>query len=229
MNDILKAKLEAIDADCESAAKLELDTLFETAPHDNNNTKNCAPSPQAVEAVWLKLIARKENEFINEISRTLKPKSAGGSTIQSVVPDKELVSTVEAMVDTIFAEDRYVDRMQDFYHFATGKAPVDEPSSARQAKQPDLIDNAYRTGVQNVLRRSRQTVLREFDLYKPLKAPENAGFLSEWRHYSTLSPWRSLGAIVMLSLMSYLIAFIIASDSFRGLLERFGWSTGTGL
>lgn len=196
MNDILKARLEAIDANCESAAKLELDTLFETAPDDNNNTKNCAPSPQAVEAVWLKLIARKENEFINEISRTLKPKSAGGSTIQSVVPDKELVSTVEAMVDTMFAENRYVDRMQDFYHFAPGKALVDQPSSARHAKQSDLIDNAYRTGVQNVLRRSRQTVLREFDLYKPLKAPENAGFLSEWRHYSTLNPWRSLGAIV---------------------------------
>jgi hypothetical protein len=229
MNDILKARLEAIDADCESAAKLELDTLFEAATHDDNNTKSCIPSPQAVEAIWLKLIARKENDFINEIARTLKPKSADGSIIQSVVPDKEFVSTVEAMVDTMFAEDRYVDRMQDFYHFTGRKALVDEPSSVRQATQPDLIDNAYRTGVKNVLRRSRQTVLREFDLYKPLKAPENAGFLSEWRHYSTLNPWRSLGAIVMLSLTSYLIALIIASDSFRGLLERFGWSTGTGL
>jgi hypothetical protein len=229
MNDILKARLEAIDADCESAAKMELDMLLGAAPHDNNNTKNCAPSPQAVEAIWLKLIARKEHEFINEIARTLKPESAGGSTIQSVVPDKEFVSTVEAMVDAMFAEDRYVDRMRDFYHLAARKAPVDEPSSPRQAKRPDLIDTAYRTGIQNALRRSRQTVLREFDLYKPLKAPENTGFLSEWRHYSTLSPWRSLGAIVMLSLTSYLIAFIIASDSFRGLLERFGWSTGTGL
>ena len=229
MNDILKARLEAIDADCESASKLELDTLLEAASHDNNNTKKCAPSPQAVEAIWLKLIARKENEFINEIARTLKPKSAGGSTIQPVVLDEEFVSTVEAMVDAMFAEDRYVDRMQDFYQLAGRKATVDESSSARQAKRPDLIDTAYRTGVQDVLRRSRQTVLREFDLYKPLKAPENAGFLSEWRHYSTLSPWRSLGAIVMLSLTSYLIAFIIASDSFRALLERLGWSTGTGL
>ena len=40
MNDILKARLEAIDADCESASKLELDTLLEAASHDNNNTKN---------------------------------------------------------------------------------------------------------------------------------------------------------------------------------------------
>jgi hypothetical protein len=229
MNDILKARLDAIDVDCERAAKLELDTLFDAASHDNNNTKKGAPSPQAVEAIWLKLIARKENEFINEISGTLKSKSAGGSAIQSVVPDEEFVSTVEAMVDRMFAEDRYVDRMRDFYRFATKKALADDAPSAPQAKQPDLIDDAYRTGVRNVLRRSRQTVLREFDLYKPLRAPENAGFLSEWRHYSTLSPWRSLGAIVMLSLMSYLIAFIIASDSFRGLLERFGWSTGTGL
>ncbi|MEO8991680.1 MAG: hypothetical protein ABI284_05480 [Nitrosospira sp.] len=229
MNDILKARLDAIDADCESIAKIDLDKLFETASHDNNNTKHSVPSPQAVEAIWLKLITRKEHEFIDEIARTLKPESAGGSTIQPVVPDEEFVSTVEAMVDTMFAEDRYVDRMRDFYHLAARKAPVDEPSSRGQAKRPDLIDTAYRTGIQNALQRTRQTVLREFDLYKPLKAPENTGFLSQWHHYSTLSPLRSFGAIVMLSLTSYLIAFIIASDSFRGLLESFGWSTGTGL
>lgn len=227
MNDTLNARLDAIDADCENAAKIELDELFEAAHYDV--TKNRAPSPQAVEAIWLKLIAAKEQELINEIVRTLKPKSAGGSAVQSVIPDNEFVSTFETVVDAMFAEALYVDRMRDFYHVAARKAPVDGSSSARQEKRIDLIDTAYRTGVQNTLRRSRQTVLREFELYKPLKAPENTGFLSEWRHYSTLSPWRSLGAIVMLSLTSYLIAFIIASDSFQGLLERFGWSTGTGL
>ena len=227
MNDTLKARLDAIDADCENAAKIELDKLFEAAQYDDS--KNRAPSPQAVEAIWLKLIARKEQELVNEVVRTLKLKSAGGSAVQSVVPDNEFVSTVEAVVDAMFAEVRYVDRMQDFYHVAARKTLTDAPPSARQEKRIDLIDTAYRTGVQNALRRSRQTVLREFELYKPLKAPENTGFLSEWRHYSTLSPLRSFGAIVMLSLTSYLIAFIIASDTFQGLLERFGWSTGTGL
>ena len=60
-------------------------------------------------------------------------------------------------------------------------------------------------------------------------APEDMSMISQWRRYSTLSPWRSIGTIVLLSLTSYLIAFIIASDTFRAILERLGWSSGTGL
>ena len=97
------------------------------------------------------------------------------------------------------------------------------------AKRLDLLDSTYRVGVSDALRKVRRHVLTELEPYRQLQLPENTGFLSQWQHYSNLSPWRSITTIVLLSLTSYLIAFIIASDTFRGLLERFGWSSGTGL
>ncbi|MBA4142404.1 MAG: hypothetical protein H0X43_05210 [Nitrosospira sp.] len=223
MSDALRARLKAIDANCENTANVELEKLFEDANYDD--AKFRIPSPQAAEAIWLKLIARKEHEFIQEIAKVLKP----DSTVLSNATGKELVSVIEAMIDTLFAEDRYVDRMQYFYQEAARKALLQETSSDVQAKRLDLIDATYRTGVKDALRRARQNILVELDLYKQPDAPTDAGFVSQWRQYSTLSPWRMIGTIVLLSLTSYLIAFVIASDAFKGLLERFGFSSGTGL
>jgi hypothetical protein len=69
----------------------------------------------------------------------------------------------------------------------------------------------------------------ELEPHKPVAGHEDNSFLSQWNRYSTLSPWRLIWTIVLLSLTSYLIAFIISSDAFRGVLERFGWPVGTGL
>jgi hypothetical protein len=132
------------------------------------------------------------------------------------------------LVDSILADSRYVDRLKHFYEEAAKTAP--EPSLDTQAKRLELIDAAYRTGVRDALRRARQNILAELNLYKHGQGPgEDLDFMSMWRRYSTLSPWRSIGTIILLSLTSYLIAFVIASDTFRALLERFGFSTGTGL
>jgi hypothetical protein len=222
MSDTLRTGFEAIDADCESAAKIELDKLFEDAGHDQ---KSRVPSPQAVEAIWLKLITRKEHEFIQEIGRVLKPKP--GSPHPR--PGKELVSDIETLVDSMLADSRYVDRLQHFYQEAARTAPEPEPSLGTQAKRLELIDATYRTGVRDALRRARQNILSELNLHGSHEAPEDADFFSTWRRYSTLSPWRSIGTIILLSLTSYLIAFVIASDTFRALLERFGFPSGTGL
>lgn len=223
MHDLLKARLEAIDADCETAANIELANLFEDANHDDGKFR--IPSPQAAEAIWLKLISRKEHEFIQETARVLKPKAA----VEPISRSKEIMPTLEAMVDVMFADGRYVERMQHFYQESARKAHLPEHPDDIQAKRLDLIDATYRTGVKDALRRARQNILAEFDLYKQSSEPGSAGLLSQWRQYSTLSPWRALSTIALLSLTSYLIAFIIASDAFRELLESFGWSTGTGL
>ena len=69
MTDILNTGLEAIDADCESTVKIEVDALYDNAYHDG--AKFHIPSPQAAESIWLKLIARKEREFIQEIEQVL--------------------------------------------------------------------------------------------------------------------------------------------------------------
>jgi hypothetical protein len=222
MSDTLRTGLETIDADCESAAKIELENLFEDVGH---NQKSRLPSPQAVEAIWLKLITRKEHEFIQEIARVLKPKPGAPHPR----PGKELISDTETLVDTMLADSRYVDRLQHFYEEAARTA-APEPSLDTQARRLELIDATYRTGVRDALRRARQNILAELNLYKRLEVPgEDLDFLSTWRRYSTLSPWRSIGTIILLSLTSYLIAFVIASDTFRALLERLGFSSGTGL
>lgn len=218
----LKTRFEAIDADCESAAKVELDRLFD--PEYYGGAKFRAPSPQAAEAIWLKLIARKEHDFTQELAQVLKTKSA----VQSSVVNKEIFSTLKAMVDAMFADERYLERMQDFYKEVTRKALSQESSFVMDAKRLDLIDDTYRAGVKDALGRARRNISAEFERDQG-NEPKDTGFLSQWRHYSTLSPWQSIGTVVLLSLTSYLIAFIIASDAIQELLERFGWSSGTGL
>ncbi|MBN9133749.1 MAG: hypothetical protein J0H48_10355 [Nitrosospira multiformis] len=219
MNDDLNSRLEAIDADCERAAKAELDSLFETAP--SSGTTSRGPSPQAAEAIWLRLIGQKEQEFIQEI-RTAKQKRASGSSMGATGETK----SVEETINDLLADERYLSRLREFYAQVAGEA-VPETSQA-QAKRLDLIDTTYRAGVENALRRARESVLVELNLNRGSKE-DDASFLSQWKQYSTLSPWRSIWTIVLLSLTSYLIAFIIASEAFRALLERFGWSTGTGM
>lgn len=222
MSDIFKTGLEAIDAECESAAKIELEKLFADAPPGR---RTHMPSPQAVEAVWLRLITRKEHEFIQEIRSILKPAAAASHPR----PNKEQLAEIETLVGSMLAQGRYEDRMQSFFREAARNTPEQEPFTDSQAKRRELIDATYRTGVRDALRRARQNVLGELKLYKGREVAEDEDFLTMWRRYSTLSPWRSVGTIVLLSLTSYLIAFIIASDSFRALLERFGFSSGTGL
>ena len=218
MNDDLNSRLEAIDADCERAAKAELDRLFETTPSTGATSRG--PSPQAAEAIWLRLIGRKEQEFIQEI-RIAKQKTSRGS----MGPGGEAKS-VEETINDLLADERYLSRMREFYAQVTGEAAPE--TSQAQEKRLDLIDTTYRAGVQDALRRVRKNVLVELNLNRASKE-DDAAFLSQWKQYSTLSPWRLIWTIVLLSLTSYLIAFILASEAFRALLERFGWSTGTGM
>jgi len=223
---MLSSRLRVIDTDCESAAKTELGKLFESAHDGANNFR--IPSPQAAEAIWLKLIARKEHEFIQEIDKALKPKSAVQSAAKPANADDEDISRIVAVVAELLADDRYIDRMKNFYREAASKAASYEAIRG-EPRQPGFIDATYRTGITAALGRARRNVLAELEPYKPAAGLEDTSFLSQWRRYSTLSPWRLIWTIVLLSLTSYLIAFIISSDAFRGFLERWGWSSGTGL
>ena len=223
----LNARLEILDADCENAARVELDTLFEDA--GNGGATSRPPSPQAVEAVWLRLIGEKEYKFIQEIDKFLEVKPGDQPAAKTAAPEPDDISTVEKTINALFADDRYLERMQEFYQEVARKAAPNASSSDAQAKRLDLIDATFRTGVKSALRKARHNVLAKLESYKLAAAPEDISMISQWKRYSTLSPWRSIGTIVLLSLTSYLIAFIIASDTFRAILERLGWSSGTGL
>ncbi|MDN5753893.1 MAG: hypothetical protein L0H15_11570, partial [Nitrosospira sp.] len=166
-------------------------------------------------------IARKEHEYIQEIEHVLKSRSA--------ILSQEAASDIEKAIDAKFADDRYLERMRDFYQKVAQKALLYEPFFDMPDKRLDLLDSTYRAGVADALRKARQNVLAKLETYRQPGAQGAADFFSQWRQYSTLSPWRSIFTIVLLSLTSYLIAFIIASEAFQELLQRFGWSAGTGL
>lgn len=239
MNDTTKATLEAIDAACEEAAQAELDEISKSM-HQNGGTFR-APSPQAVEAIWLRLVARKEHEFIQAIMGSPRPEPTPGRESRPAGPDaappgterkekekKEESRSMEEAIYTAFADERYEDRMRAFFQEVAKTAAQHDTSFETDAKRLDLIDTTYRAGMKDALRRARQNILAELRLKQPAMEGD-ASLLSTWQQYSTLSPWRALWTIVMLSLTSYLIAFIIASDAFRAFLERFGWVSGTGM
>lgn len=216
--DILKAKFEAINKKCESTIKLKLDKLYTGIPYDNS--KSCSPSPQVIEALWFELITRKEHEFIKEIALVLNKSDA--------TLNKENASTIERIINDTFDEVQYLGRMRDFYKEIDKKVVLNEPPFNPTTNSLDLIDSAYQEGVIKVLRKARNNVLAKLDLHKK-SAPEDLGFLAQWRQYSNLSPYRAIGTIILLSCTSYLIAWIITSKIFQQFLERFGWSGGSGL
>lgn len=224
---MLGSRLQAIDADCEHAARIELAQLFENAQRSEDNFR--LPSPQAAEAIWLKLIARKEHEFIQEIDKAFGLKSAAQSAGKNADGDNEDIARIEALVAELLADDRYTGRMRDFYQEAARRSTAHGTDNGGHDNQPGFIDTTYRTGITAALRKARSNVLMELEPHSPIAGHEDNSFLAQWNRYSTLSPWRLIWTIVLLSLTSYLIAFIISSDAFRGFLERFGWPGGTGL
>lgn len=236
MNDTIKASLEAIDAECENAAQAELDELSKSMPGDGATFQ--PPSPQAVEAIWLRLVARKEQEFVQAvmgISRISGPKPAPvpkshPSETDAALPGKEREESesIEETINAAFADERYEKRMRAFFQKTAEAASQYDASFQMDAKRLDLIDTTYRAGMRDALRRARQNILEELRLKQPAREGSTS-LLSTWREYSTLSPGAALWTIAMLSLTSYLIAFIIASDAFRAFLERFGWSSGSGM
>ena len=127
--------------------KSELEKLLGDA---SSGQKPNFPSPQAVEAIWLRLISRKEHEFVQEISRILKPAHAPSHPGTG----KEQLVEVETLVSEMLAEDRYEDRMQCFFRETARSTPGHVPFKDSQAKRLELIDATYRTGVRDALRRA---------------------------------------------------------------------------
>ncbi|MBN9127417.1 MAG: hypothetical protein J0I90_07530, partial [Nitrosospira sp.] len=160
-----------------------------------------------------------------EVAREAEPGSGGRTGIQR----KDAGATVEQMVDYLFDENRYLDRMQEFYRELGREAQLQGILFEMEPKRLELLDSTYRMGVSDALRKARRNILAKFELSRDPDSPEDAGMLAQWQRYSTLSPWRLITTIVLLSLTSSLIAFIISSEVVQGWLERYGWSAGTGL
>lgn len=215
--DILKARFENINKKCEKINKLKLDKLFSGAIYENS--KFSTPSPQVLEALWFDLINSKEHEFIKEITLVLNKADTNLS--------KESVRTIEKIINDIFADEQYLERMSDFYREFDKKAALNRPSFDSAANRLDLINSAYQEGITKVLHKARNHILSELELHKKNES-KNLDILAQWRKYSTLSPLRAIGTIVLLYCTSLLIAWIIKGKTFQRFLEYFGWSVGSG-
>src|SRR5690348_1039586 len=190
---MLGPKLQAIDADCEREAKIELAQLFENVQGSESNLR--LPSPQAAEAIWLKLIARKEHAFIEQIDEALKEKSARPAGAGTAVANSDDIPRIEALIAELLDDKRYVDRMQDFYREAGRRASPHESDQPGEPRQRGFIDGTYRTGVTAALRKARRNILAQLESHKT-PGSEDMSFSAQWKRYSTLSPWRLIWTIV---------------------------------
>lgn len=215
--DILKARLESINKKCEEINNLKLNKLY--IGSGDEKSEFSTPSPQVLEALWFDLINSKEHEFIKEIRSVLNKVDTNLS--------KENICTIEEIINDIFSDDQYLERMSDFYKKFNKKTALNGPSFDSAANKLDLINSAYQEGITKVLQKARNHVLAELILYKK-NEPRNLDILTQWRKYSTLNPLRAIGTIILLYCTSLLIAWIIKGETFQRFLQYFGWSVGSG-
>jgi hypothetical protein len=67
--EIVKTKLQAVDGECESKARVQINTCYESATY--NGTRFVVPFFPDVSTVWLELIEEKERRSLEELSKVL--------------------------------------------------------------------------------------------------------------------------------------------------------------
>lgn len=200
--DILRTKLEAIDADCESALTPEVVKLCAEARYDGS--KFHVPSFQAAGALWLGLIVRKEHEFIAEIARVLR-------TPGVILSGKDAVA-VRNGIDEIFSGARYLERMQILSGRVARAAERYGLVFDATVHRVDIPDSAYSAGAMKALRKARANVLAELDLHSHSNTPERIRSLSKCWLYLLSHPWKSLAAFLLLGLVPWLISKVSVAD-----------------
>lgn len=186
----LKTRLEAIDAECEGAARPAIDKFYEEARYDGS--RFCVPSFRAVGAVWLRLVAEKERRFITEIGGILGHSAAGLS--------RDGRATIQAFIDATFSEAKYLDRLVRFSEGVGRRAASYGVKFDAAMYRFDVADSAYRVGVMNAARKARSNVLAEIDLRSHPNAPNFVLSLSGWWQYVRAHPWKAIGALAVLGI-----------------------------
>lgn len=208
MLEILKTKLHAIDSECESLARSEIDVYYQSAKYDGN--RFVVPAFQEVSAVWLKLIADKENRSKEELSKVLShPNSDIGS--------KE-IAALDGLISELFDDSRYLDRLSSFSEGIGRKASSYGVQFDPRVYRFDLHDSAYRVGVKNSLGKARRLLNAEASLHSLPRTPESVKKIKEWLSFMRARPWQSL------AFMLALVCFALLSSV--GLPDVLGWLEG---
>jgi hypothetical protein len=208
--DILKTKIEAIDAECEAATRPGVNRLYAEARYDGS--RFCVPSFRAASAIWLSLIAEKERRFIEEVGRVLR---TPGSFLSGEGEIK-----IRGVIETVFSDDKYLERLRVFSEGVVRQAASYGLPLDLAAQRFDMADSAYRAGVMNAVRKARTTILAEIALHTQSNAPDSVQALVKWWRYVRSHPWKALGALVLLGLVPWLISKVSVTDMLNWIQTR---------
>ena len=209
MLEILKTKLQAIDSECEATARSEIDAYYQSAKYDGN--RFVVPSFQKVSAVWLKLIADKENLSKDELAKVL-------SHPNSEISSKEMVE-LNGLISGLFDGSRYLDRLSGFSEGIGRKAASYGIQFDPSVYRFDLHESAYRVGVKNSLRKARRVLTAEVSLHSLPSTPESVKRIKVWLSFMRARPWQSL--IFTFALLGFALLSSI------GLPDILGWLNGS--
>jgi hypothetical protein len=156
VTDLLKTKLTIVDKRCEGGVRAEIDKFYSEARYDGSRFR--APSIQDVANALLQSISCKEREFNAEICRVM-------ATTQRSLNDKDF-EDAQRLVEGFLDERHYGGRLNAFVEGIKRKAasygvPFD-PANYRV----DLAAVLYETGVKDLLRQSRASVIAELALHR---------------------------------------------------------------
>lgn len=210
MLEILKTKLHAIDSEYESQARSKIDVYYQSAKYDGN--RFVVPAFQEVGAVWLKLIADKENRSKDELFKVLNHSN-------SEIGSKE-IAALDSLILELFDDSRYLDRLSSFSEGIGRKALSYGVQFDPRVYRFDLHDSAYRVGVKNLLRKARRVRTTEASLHNLPRTPESVKKIKVWLSFIRARPLQSLAFILAL------ICFALLSSV--ELPDVLGWLEGPG-
>ncbi|MFK7161825.1 hypothetical protein V6U78_12345 [Marinospirillum sp. MEB164] len=209
MLEILKTKLKAIDSECESTARSEIDAYYQSAKYDGS--RFVVPSFQKVCAVWLKLIADKENLSKEELTKIW-------SHPNSEISSKE-ISELNGLISELFDDSRYLDRFSSFSEDIGRKAASYGIQFDPIVYRFDFHESAYRVSVKNSLRKARRVLTDEVSLHSLPNTPESVKRIKVWLSFLRARPWQSL--IFAFALLGFALLSSI------GLPDILGWFNGS--
>jgi hypothetical protein len=207
VTEILRTKLQGIDTECETAARPDIDKLYGQARYDGS--RFIVPSFQEAGAVWLKLISEKERRFVSEIERVC--------AVSNAILDATARGKVEEIIDELFDDDRYIDRLKNFSEGIVRIASRYGLALNLSERRFDIVNTAYRAGVMNTARRARKNMRAEIALHSRSAIPESVNKFAKWRSYIKDRPWAALAALALL-----MLAWIASKVDLSGIFTSSG-------
>ena len=152
-SSLFRPNLFAADAICEEIAREEINRFYKSIVYDGRFRH---PDFSEVGQAWIRLIKAKEIKF-----------SAVTVEFLGVAAriDEELLSEIEAVVEEMLQDGRYLERLHQFLGTVTRRAASYGISFSVEASGFALANASYTAGVQNSLRAARSGIASALQTY----------------------------------------------------------------